>query len=231
MKYIIFFLSIILSIVEARENPFFPKEGLEDIPYATNITKSSPPLKRAAISLPSQARIIEKVTVTYKTLEGSVETKTVELQNTVDWHLPIFISQNYEASTSDVKQSTKNTKKNATKPITKTVTSEKSIEKGFKLLAKKSYISFASNGKKLKIETKNKLIRDFLMVKPHRIVLDFKKVNDVGLKAYTKKNENEVFKIIKIGNHSGYYRVVIELDGYYRYKIKNIKDGYIFTLK
>ena len=42
---------------------------------------------------------------------------------------------------------------------------------------------------------------------------------------------NNVFKKIKVGNHKGYYRVVLELDGFYRYKMQKIKDGYLFKLK
>ena len=39
-----------------------------------------------------------------------------------------------------------------------------------------------------------------------------------------------LFKKIRVGNHSGYYRVVLELDGYYRYSYKKVLDGYIITL-
>ncbi len=224
MYKVIIFSLLFLSSLESRENPFFPKEGLEDIPYTTNIERSIPPLKRAAISLPSKARTIEKVTVTYKTLDGSLETKSIILENSIDWHLPLFISQNYDPNESNSIKT-----KNINKPTIKSV--EQNQKENFKVIAQRNYITFSSLGKELKITSKNTIIRDFLLVKPHRIVLDFKKTTDSALRPYVKENQDEVFRVIRIGNHSGYYRVVIELDGYYRYKLKQLSDGYIFSLE
>jgi len=82
----------------------------------------------------------------------------------------------------------------------------------------------------LKIVTKDKLLRDFLLVRPQRIVLDFKR--DIDTRSYVNSGKKRKwFKKIKIGAHDGYYRVVIELDGYYQYRHKKIKGGYIFTLE
>ena len=73
------------------------------------------------------------------------------------------------------------------------------------------------------------MIRNFILVKPHRIVCDFKRQTD--MRSYVKKMpKKNIFKSIKMGTHKGYYRVVIELDGYYQYKLKTIKEGFIFTL-
>ena len=91
------------------------------------------------------------------------------------------------------------------------------------------YATFYTSKKRLKLVTKDKAIRDFLLVQPHRIVIDFDR--DVSLKAFTKINKNNIFSKIRVGNHDGYYRVVLELDGYYRYKMKKISDGYIFQLR
>ena len=58
--------------------------------------------------------------------------------------------------------------------------------------------------------------------------MDFKR--ESNLKSYTKTINNSVFTKIRIGNHKDYYRVVIELDGHYRYKLKKIDGGCLFTL-
>ena len=99
MKFFLIILSLFISLY-ARENPFMPTDGEIDIPLTSNKDNSKPALQKATISLPKYARILQKVTIEYKNLDGSVESKSIELDNSVDWHLPIFISQNY-ATTSE----------------------------------------------------------------------------------------------------------------------------------
>ncbi|WP_428738544.1 AMIN domain-containing protein [Sulfurimonas sp.] len=204
------FLILCFSFLIARENPFFPIEA-EDIPLTSNQFEKEIPLKRASIQLPSTARTVESVTVNYKNLDGSIQHKTIELQNSIDWHLPIFITQNYQ--TEQEKKTTK------TKIIEK--------ETLFKQIAKLPFITFKIHKNEIYLETKDKIIRSFLLVNPHRIVCDFQRETDIG--SYTKKIKGEDVTQIKVGTHKGYYRVVIELDGSYKYK-KVSKDGYIFTL-
>ncbi|PHS56587.1 MAG: AMIN domain-containing protein [Sulfurimonas sp.] len=206
ISWILFLLFIFL---DARQNPFFPSSGEEDTPYTSNEDRSKSPLKRATINIPSQARLIQKVTIEFKNLDGSIESQSIELDNTVDWHLPIFISQSY-TKVKDIKD--KELKK-----------------KEFIKLSSMKFASFYSHKKSLKILTDDKLIRNFLLTKPHRIVVDFEK--DASLKYMNKTNANNVFSKIRVANHDGYYRVVIELDGYYRYKMKKISNGYLFKLR
>ena len=153
----------------------------------------------------------------YKSLDGSRHSESIELDNSIDWHLPIFVSQSYGG----IEQ-----KREATEKIKK-VLKEKS---SYKKIASIKLISFYAKDRSLKVFTKDKMIRNFLLVKPHRIVCDFKR--DTNIKSFIKDtSKNSLFTKIRIGNHDGYYRVVIELDGYYRYRVKEIKDGYIFQLK
>ncbi len=91
------------------------------------------------------------------------------------------------------------------------------------------HATFFTSKKTLKVVTGDKIIRNFLLVKPHRIVLDFKR--DTNLKSYTKNNKKGIFCKVRVGNHSGYYRAVIELDGQYRYKMQKTSDGYTFKLR
>jgi len=203
----------LLLNISARENPFFPTEGEVDIPITSNSDTSRPPLKRATITLPPEARVIKNVTISYKNLDGSIEKRAIELDHSIDWHLPIFISQSYTPIVNKTKNST-------------TKSSKKSED--FKKIASFKYAKFYTFGKNLKIITEDKMIRNFLLVQPHRIVMDFKK--DVSLKSYIK-NIDGIFTKIRVGNHNGYYRVVVELDGYYRYKMKHINGAYIFKLK
>ena len=210
----LFISVLLLSSLNARENPFFPSVGEKDIPYTSSEDRTKSPLKRATITIPAQARVIKKVTIEYKNLDGSLESKSIELDNSIDWHLPIFISQSYSALSSSA-------------PIAKKKSKEIKIE--YNNIASIKHLKLYSSGKKLKLITDDKIIRDFLLVNPHRIVIDFKK--DTNIKSYIKKSPKNIFKEIRIGNHKGYYRAVIELDGLYRYDKKKISNGYLLELR
>jgi hypothetical protein len=77
--------------------------------------------------------------------------------------------------------------------------------------------------KKILIKTKDKLLRNFFLVKPFRIVLDFKK--DTDFLTIKKNLKNSIVKKIIVGNHKGYYRIVIYFDAKYMYKIKKTDEG------
>lgn len=202
--------------LEARENPFFPSEGEKDLPYTSNENTSLPQLKRASLTLPSRARVIKKVTVEYENLDASVENKAIELNHSIDWHLPIFISQNYSDQS-------------AKAPIVKkSIVGKKGVQK-YKKVASIKDASFFISKNKFKIISADKLIRHFLLGQPHRIVLDFEK--ETTQKTHKQIIDKSVFTKVRVGNHDGYYRVVIELDGYYRYKLKKQADGCLITLQ
>ena len=218
MKFLLLLLIIPLSLLFGRENPFFPVDSVEAMPLTSNQIEKAPPLKRATIVLPSTARTLESVTVEYTKLDGSIGTKKIQLHNSVDWHLPLFISQNYGASPE------------VSRVINKKVSNKSVTKQLFKKVAALPFIKFYADAKELKVLTKDKLLRSFLLVKPHRIVCDFKRQTDI--RSYIKHLPKPyLFKEIRVGTHKGYYRVVIELDGYYQYKVKKIKSGYIFTLR
>lgn len=211
MSRYILILIFSFSALIARENPFSPVVA-EGVTLTTNQFEKFTPLKRASVKLPSTARTIESVTVSYKNLDGSIRSKTIELQNSIDWHLPIFITQNY--------QEEKITPAKIQKSLQKKVFSE---------IAKLPFIKFKIYKNEIFLETKDKMLRNFLLVNPHRIVCDFKR--ETSIRSYTKKIKNEDVTQIKVGTHKGYYRVVIELDGSYRYNKVSNNEGYLFTLK
>ena len=87
-------ITFILTLtIQARENPFFPTKGEVDIPFTSNAKTTLDPLKRATIAIPSNARVIKKVTIDFINLDGTTSSKDISINNSVDWHLPIFISQ------------------------------------------------------------------------------------------------------------------------------------------
>jgi len=182
----------------ARENPFFPVNSTLDIPLTAEQIKKPPMFRQATFTLPSSAREIESVIVQYKNMDGSIAEKNVTLNKSIDWHFPILIAQNSKVN----------------------LTTQKKLK--YKKFASLPFISFYIKGKKMQIVTKDRLLRSFLLIKPHRIVCDFKR--DINIRSFVKKAKHpDGFKEIKIGTHSGYYRVVIILDGFYKYNIKNKK--------
>ncbi len=211
LKLLVIFL-FLLSSLSARENPFFPSKNETDIPLSTNIVSVLQPLKRATLTLPSTARTLESITITYKNLDGSIVSKKELLGNSVDWHLPIFISQDIGG--------------NEKTPQPKSIS--KKSEK-FTKIASLPFISLYTSKQRLKIITKDKMLRNFLLTKPHRIVCDFER--DLDIRSYEKKvTTHSQVKRVRFGNHKGYYRVVIELDGHYKYKLTDYKNGYYINL-
>ena len=201
-------------MLDARDNPFFPTKGEVDIPYTSNAKMTVPPLKRAAIAIPSQARVIKKVTVEFLNLDGSIQKSSIQLNNTVDWYLPIFISQSMgELHTKKTTQTPKPTKPKKKKYI-----------QFFNL----GFITFYKKGKEIRFATSDFMIRDFLLTKPHRIVMDFQK--DLNLNSRVKILKGRYYKKISFGVHENYYRIVLELDGVYKYRKEQRKKGYSLFL-
>jgi len=77
--------------------------------------------------------------------------------------------------------------------------------------------------KKIFIQTKDRLLRNFFLVKPFRLVLDFQK--NANFLTIKKTIKNSFVKKVAVGNHNGYYRVVIYFDAKYMYKLSKTQEG------
>lgn len=205
MKYA--WLLLLLCHLQARENPFFPSENVDSSGITSNIITSYPPLERAAITLPDQARVLESVEVTYKNLDGSIDKKSIQVGQSIDWHLPLFISQSYGQAKSSTPQ-------NAVGDVQEKVSFD--------------FVTIEAVTNVLTIKTGDKNLRNFMLVDPHRIVMDFER--EANFLSFEKKLKTLPFTDVRIGNHDGYYRVVIALDGHYRFETEKIPSGYRITL-
>ncbi len=205
MKKIVFILFLFGITLCARENPFFPVNNETNTPsYSTNIIQKPEPFKQTTITIPNSARVLQSVTVAFKNIDGSITVKKIPLHKAIDWHDPLIITTKSQ--------------------LTSKSSSKKQVKKlHYKKIASLRFISFYASYKKLKIVTKDRLLRHFKLVKPDRIVLDFKRNADFRTYSFSKKSK--IFQKIVIGNHDGYYRVVVTLDGKYLYKISK-KSGY-----
>lgn len=189
----IFLCSIAFFSLLARDNPFFPTDPNKVQVTTSNRVETLKPYSTQNISLPNSARAIKAISITYQNLDGSIANETLDLNNKIDWHEPFIISQKQSAN---LKQKAK---KNA-------------------LSVNAKFIRFRPQGKTLHLITKDKMLRDFMLTSPHRIVMDFSR--DTSFKPKTFILKSAPFKKIRMGNHDKYYRVVIELDGQYKYKLQ-----------
>jgi hypothetical protein len=211
MKKLLLFCLLIVSVTSARENPFFPSEGVKDLPITSNSDRRRPQLTRSAITLPDSARILKKVTIKYQNMDGSLQSKSIVLDHNVDWHVPIFISQSYNNSSSKKRHQSKKSSKRA------------------RVTAISDFITYSISKNRLELRTQDKLLRHFMMINPHRVVIDFKRESDVKSKNIALNTAP--FKMLKYGNHSNYYRIVAVLDGKYRYTLKRENDKITVTLR
>ncbi len=203
-KYIVtVFLLLSISLI-ARENPFMESNSSKNIAQATRIKDTRENFSEISAKLPSTARILNTLTLNYQNLDGSMENKSIKVDKKIDWHDELILKK-----VNDTNMQRRN--------------KETPIKIDFK-----DFVSFSITDKEIYIKTNDTKIRDFLVTNPYKIVLDFQK----KVSFYTKNFELETkrFKKITMGRHRDYYRVVIELDGHYKYLLKKVNDGIIVTL-
>lgn len=199
MRLLFLLIMTFISLV-GRDNPFFPSDPNEKQTVSSNRIDNLKPFSEQKISLPNSARAIKKIIISYQNLDGSISNEELELNNAIDWHEPFIISQKNK-STSGVKKLAAEAAR-----------------------IKADFIEFMPMDKSMKIKTADKLLRNFMLTSPHRIVLDF--ARDTSFKPKRFKVNNRPFSQIRMGNHDKYYRVVIELDGTYRHKLQISKGEY-----
>ena len=198
-------LLFLASSLFGRLNPFVPTMNIE------NITDNRPEdvgyFTEANIYLPSSSRIIKKVTLTHQNLDGSIEEVSKNIDKKIDWHYAVSISQPHEEG------------------------SDRTYSYLFKNVDLKeiSFIKINAAKNAVLLDTKDTIIRSFMLTKPYRIVIDFKA--DERFLGKTQNISGSYFKKVVIGNHDGYYRTVLYLDRYYDFKLDKKEKGYLIELK
>jgi hypothetical protein len=199
MRLTLLTLFTVISLF-GRDNPFFPADPNEKQMISSNKVETLKPFSTQQISLPNSARAIKAIIIRYQNLDGSISNEQLDLNNAIDWHEPFVITQ----------------KQKNTMPTLKNKKQQKSY--GYK------FISFTPTDKSMKIVTKDKLIRSFMLSSPQRVVIDFSR--DTSFKPKEFMINQAPYNKIRMGNHDKYYRIVIELDGQYRYKLQTSKEDH-----
>lgn len=188
----------IFCVLLGRENPFEPVISPKDA--SENSTQDSKKYFEAFdFKLPTTARILKSVSVSYQNIDGSIQTKTFDIDQSIDWHYPLSLSQ-----------------KNA-------LVSEQTNYYTIKPF------EFFVQDNRLYIHTTAKIQRSFILPTPYRIIIDIDRKSpsisdsiDISRKYFSK---------IAIGTHDKFYRIVITLDGQYRYKIDKEDQYYIVSVQ
>ena len=218
MRYIVVFFILFSVASIARDNPFEAVNTKPD-PVEKTVKKTKPTTPEVKITeafstlttkLPSSARVLKSVEFKYQNEDGSIESKNININNTIDWHDGLLITKANVAVKAKSELKLKLTRK---PPV---------------IIDFKDMVRFVVAEKSIFVRTKDRKIRDYLVTKPYKIVIDFAKKTSFYTKEYSLKNK--YFESIKLGRHKGYYRVVIQLSGKYKYSKEKVKDGYIFSV-
>jgi len=198
MKYSLSLLFVLLSPLVARENPFFPLDESKKQKVTSNVPDERPKMGTISYTFPDQARILKEVTFTIQNLDGSFEEKKIQIDQSIDWHRPISLTQ---GGVSAKKISTKNSS-----------------------AANFGFIQLLSSGKNMTIKSSDPLVRHFVLSNPNQIILDFK--HNAVFKSDQKSLEAAPYMSVSIGNHGEFARLSITLDGRYTYAL-NKANGLI----
>ena len=190
MKYSLCLVLLLLSPLTARENPFFPTDESKKQKVTSNIPDARPRIGTVNYTFPDQARILKEVTFTIQNLDGSFEEKKVQIDQSIDWHRPITISQGGASSA----------------VASKTVSA-----------ANFGFVQLFTKGKNLTLKSSDPLVRHFALSDPNQIVLDFK--HSTPFKSDQKPLNAAPYTNVSIGNHGEFARVTITLDGRYSYAL------------
>ncbi len=221
----------LLIVADARENPFVSFSATKNV--TTHITEERADFNGTIHTLPSSARILKSVTLTFQNLDGSIGEDVVGVEQNVDWHKPIVVEYKKSAEESlplppvAKKESIKSVKQEPEKIVQSTpkLQQEAKVE-NFQLNDK---ISFTLGENEIRLFNKDIKIRDFLVTNPYKIVLDFKK--DGVFSTKTISFQKAPFVSATMGDHDGFYRIAILLDGQYRYALEAFDGGYVIRLK
>lgn len=180
--------------LHANQNPFVIDANQRDF-QAQQKNKGKPHLTTESIQLPSNARELKSVTLTFQNLDGTLESKQLLVDKTIDWHYPIKITQ-----------------QEAIRNIAKRYFSLNDFE-------------FYMEGKTFVINSKkHRILRHFLLANPTTIVVDFSRDKGAAYDGSIGTGE-QYYSKVGVNAKSDLYRISIELDGIYQYTLKSAKNN------
>ncbi|WP_187348915.1 AMIN domain-containing protein [Helicobacter pylori] len=137
-------LVVVLSVLLARDNPFEPEINSKNLQGGFSGIYDDY-LKEIHVDLPTSARILKKITLTYQDIDGSIHSKVVGIDKSIDWHYPLKLSQH--------------------------TLNQTPFEKRYQI----QDFDFLMTNNTMILRSPYKILRSFVLVNPYRIVLDTQK--------------------------------------------------------
>jgi len=190
---------LLLGTGLARENPFFATSESSSMPISSNKTQHQPPLTSMTYNFPDQARVLKEATFTFQNIDGSLETRKIEIDQSIDWHNPLVLSQ-YASK-----------KAEATSEISKSSYADSGL------------IQFVHSGNYLSLITKDPILRSFTLSDPSSVIIDFS--HKTPFSHYEKNLAAAPFSKVKVTNHGKFARATIILDGKYTCSVTKTDQG------
>lgn len=195
-----FHIALILACAAlARENPFFSTEESSTTPISSNTVIHKPPLTSMTYHFPDQARVLKEVIFTFQNVDGSFETRKLQIDQSIDWHHPLVLSQYANQATEG-----------------HTALSNASN-------ANHEFIRFVPSGKRISLLTKDAVIRSFSLGDPNSIIIDFK--HTASFKSYEKALSASPYNKVKVTYHGKFARAIVTLDGRYECSVSKTDQG------
>jgi len=186
----------------ARENPFFSITEGATMTMSANKVPHHPPLTSMTYNFPDQARVLKEATFTFQNVDGSLETRKLQIDQSIDWHNPLVLSQ-YGGE------------KKAAAAATSTI--------GQSITADNSFIQFQPSGNRISLITKDPVLRSFSLSDPSSMIVDF--AHTALFTPYEKTLNASPFTKVKITNHGKFARAIITLDGRYTCVVSKTAQG------
>jgi hypothetical protein len=202
---LILITSLITSLCSARENPFFTTSANPSNTVSSQKNNHKPPLTSMTYNFPSNARVLKEASFTFQNLDGSIETRKIEIDHSIDWRLPMILSQ----------QTNKHSEI-ASQPIP---TNNSSLTTAHKI----DFIHFIPSKNNLLVQTKNTMVRSFTLSDPSSVIIDFRH-NGLFDPMLAKVN-TAPFVNVKVAKHKDLARVTLLLDGNHECKALKETNG------
>jgi putative periplasmic protein len=256
VKRVLFLIFVIFVGVFARENPFTPTNELNTSVASSNVIETLPPFEKQYIKFPSDAREFISVLIKYKSDDGSIKEKLINIDKSVDFKDELVLQKiaspvgvavraddiSVTKETSKAKVMIASSDENITKinpklveentttkpePLKRIVINPLEAPQILKAFDFKD-TKFELSASEMKIYSKDEIVKNFAIEK-NRIVVDFKGKNSFA----TKKIQLEcgAFENVIFGSHNGFYRMVIKLESKYKYEISKADNGYLLKVR
>ncbi len=190
--------SLLITALFSRENPFFSLSEGGILPISSEKNEHKPPLTSMTYNFPNNSRLLKDVSFTFQNIDGSFETRKLEIDQTIDWRSPLVLSQ-------------------------ATARQSSAVNEGKTSSSSNGFIQFIGTGNRISIVTQEPMLRHFTLSDPDSVVVDFK--HNGVFESYQKELSASPYIKAKVTNHGNFARVILTLDGRHICNVSKTDQG------